>query len=173
MRNKYFIKEGNEELQKALLLMKYDSNKTLSENTILIKESSEDEYFNVRVRQILDYPEKIKEFKPIIGDLQNKAAKAIYNSVKGIGTSFEGVNYSIENGFKTLEELLGLSQKYKRTYGESLLSALSGEMFSSGESKIVNKGVELSKKFCNLPNRDKKYDNWCKVIDTKKLKYGF
>jgi hypothetical protein len=40
MRNKYFIKEGNEELQKALLLMKYDSNKTLSENKEIISEQS-------------------------------------------------------------------------------------------------------------------------------------
>jgi gas vesicle protein len=40
MRNKYFIKEGNEELQKALLLMKYDSNKTLSEN----KQTTSEQY---------------------------------------------------------------------------------------------------------------------------------
>jgi hypothetical protein len=40
MRNKYFIKEGNEELQKALLLMKYDSNKTLSENKEIVSEQS-------------------------------------------------------------------------------------------------------------------------------------
>jgi CRISPR/Cas system CMR subunit Cmr4 (Cas7 group RAMP superfamily) len=40
MRNKYFIKEGNEELQKSLLLMKYDSNKTLSEN----KQTTSEQY---------------------------------------------------------------------------------------------------------------------------------
>jgi hypothetical protein len=40
MRNKYFIKEGQEELNRALLMMKYDSNKTLTENVNEISEQS-------------------------------------------------------------------------------------------------------------------------------------
>ena len=43
MRNKYFIKEGQEELNRALLLMKYDSKKTLTEN---IQEAEVNEVLN-------------------------------------------------------------------------------------------------------------------------------
>jgi hypothetical protein len=68
---------------------------------------------------------------------------------------------------------LGLSKKYKESYGESLLSALDGELFSSGESRIINRGIGLAEKLCNAKPRDKKYDKWCTVVDTKKVKYGF
>jgi hypothetical protein len=147
----YNINEGLEELKRSLLVMNYDTNKTLSENAELINESTPEEYFDIRIRQILDYPELIKEFTPVIGNTQVKAAKAI----------------------KELNELLGLSKKYKESYGESLLSALGGEWFSSGESRIINRGIGLAKKLCNTKPRDKKYDKWCTVVDTKKVKYGF
>lgn len=169
----YNINEGLEELKRSLLVMNYDTNKTLSENAELINESTPEEYFDIRIRQILDYPELVKDFTPVIGNTQVKAAEAIKNAVTGLGTSFEGVNYSIDNGFKSLNEFLGLSKKYKESYGESLLAALGEELFSSGESRIINRGIGLAEKLCNAKPRDKKYDKWCTVVDTKKVKYGF
>lgn len=167
------IKEGQEELKRSLLMMNYDMKKTLSENTEVITEQSSDDYFKVRIQQILEYPEKIKVFTPVVGPTQIKAANVIKNAVTGLGTKFSDVNYSIDNGFKTLEELLGISKKYKESYGESLLDALSGEWFSGGETRVINKGVRLAKKLCNNPNKDSKYNEWCKVINPNKLKYGF
>ena len=44
------IKEGQEELRRSLLMMNYDMKKTLSENTKVISEQSNEEYFKIRIK---------------------------------------------------------------------------------------------------------------------------
>lgn len=169
------IKEGQEELRRSLLMMNYDMKKTLSENTEVISEQSNEEYFKIRIKQILKYPEKISSFKPVIGQTQIKAAQTLNQGVTGLASSAKStaVNYSIDKGFNTLEELLGLSKKYKESYGESLLDALEGEWFAGGDDRVIEKGIRLAKQLCNNPKKDKKYNEWCKPVSTNKLKYGF
>ena len=179
---KDIIKEGQEELKRSLLVMNYDMRKTLSENTEVIIEQNNEKYFETRIKQILKYPEKISVFKPSIGQTQIKAAQVINQGVSGLRNAdkSEAVNYSIDRGFNTLEELLGLSKKYKESYGESLLDALEGEWFAGGDDRVIEKGVRLAKEVCNQPKRygsnmdgEKRYKEWCTPVSDNELKYRF
>lgn len=179
---KDIIKEGQEELKRSLLVMNYDMRKTLSENTEVIIEQNNEKYFEIRIKQILKYPEKISVFKPSIGQTQIKAAQVINQGVSGLRNAdkSEAVNYSIDKGFNTLEELLGLSKKYKESYGESLLDALEGEWFAGGDDRVIEKGVRLAKEVCNQPRRygsnmdgEKRYKEWCTPVSDNELKYRF
>lgn len=179
---KDIIKEGQEELKRSLLVMNYDMRKTLSENTEVIIEQNNEKYFETRIKQILKYPEKISVFKPSIGQTQIKAAQVINQGVSGLRNAdkSEAVNYSIDRGFNTLEELLGLSKKYKESYGESLLDALEGEWFAGGDDRVIEKGVRLAKEVCNQPRRygsnmdgEKRYKEWCTPVSDNELKYRF
>ncbi len=179
---KDIIKEGQEELKRSLLVMNYDMRKTLSENTEVIIEQNNEKYFETRIKQILKYPEKISVFKPSIGQTQIKAAQVINQGVSGLRNAdkSEAVNYSIDKGFNTLEELLGLSKKYKESYGESLLDALEGEWFAGGDDRVIEKGVRLAKEVCNQPRRygsnmdgEKRYKEWCTPVSDNELKYRF
>ena len=179
---KDIIKEGQEELKRSLLVMNYDMRKTLSENTEVIIEQNNEKYFETRIKQILKYPEKISVFKPSIGQTQIKAAQVINQGVSGLrnANKSEAVNYSIDKGFNTLEELLGLSKKYKESYGESLLDALEGEWFAGGDDRVIEKGVRLAKEVCNQPRRygsnmdgEKRYKEWCTPVSDNELKYRF
>lgn len=179
---KDIIKEGQEELKRSLLVMNYDMRKTLSENTEVIIEQNNEKYFETRIKQILKYPEKISVFKPSIGQTQIKAAQVIHQGVSGLRNAdkSEAVNYSIDKGFNTLEELLGLSKKYKESYGESLLDALEGEWFAGGDDRVIAKGIRLAKEVCNQPRRygsnmdgEKRYKEWCTPVSDNELKYRF
>jgi len=176
------IKEGQEELIQSLLVMNYDMKKTLSENIEIINEQNNQKYFEIRIKQILKYPEKISVFKPVIGQNQIKAAHLINQGVSGLRNAdkSERVNYSIDKGFNTLEELLGLSKKYKESYGESLLDALEGEWFAGGDDRVIEKGVGLAKELCNQPRKygsnmdgEKRLKEWCTPVSDNQLKYGF
>lgn len=169
---KYNLNEGNEALNRALLMMKYDNSKTLNENVNMLLESDNtDDYYEYKIEQLLEYPETHKTFTPKLTNEGKLAAKAINNSISGLGTDLKGVNHSIDNGFKTLEELVGISKFYKETYGNSLFSDLQGEVFSFGLSRITDKGVDLAKKVCLSPTTTNK--KWCAVTSVEKQKYGF
>ena len=179
---KNIIKEGQEELIKSLLVMNYDMKKTLSENIEIINEQNNQKYFEIKIKQILKYPEKISVFKPVIGQTQIKAAQAINQGVSGLRNAdkSETVNYSIDKGFNTLEELLGLSKKYKESYGESLLDALESECFAGGDDIVIENGVRLAKELCNQPRKygsnmdgEKRHKEWCTPVSDNQLKYGF
>ena len=127
---KYNLNEGNEALNRALLMMKYDSAKTLNENVIMLLEGDNtDDYYEYKIKQLLKYPETHKVFKPSLTEKGKLAAKAINNSISGLGTDLKGVNHAIDNGFSTLEELIGISKFYKETYNNSLFSDLKESLY--------------------------------------------
>ena len=124
-------------------------------------------YFEIKIKQILKYPEKISVFKPVIGQTQIKAAQAINQGVSGLRNAdkSETVNYS---------------KKYKESYGESLLDALEGEWFAGGDDRVIEKGVRLAKELCNQPRKygsnmdgEKRHKEWCTPVSDNQLKYGF
>jgi len=169
---KYDLNEGNEALNRVLLMMKYNNKKTLTENKkLLSEEMSEDDYFEYKIQQILEHPETHKTFVTKLTDKGKLVAKAINESVSGLGTNLKGVNHSIDKGFSTLEELVGISKYYKETYGNSLYSDLRGEVFSLGLSRITDKGVELAKKTCITQTPINK--KWCTPTSVEQQKYGF
>ena len=85
---KYDLNEGNEALKRVLLMMKYDNKKTLVENTELIFEQTEDEYFGNLAKSFMAHPEQIPNIfdnptiKPEIN--ANAFFKAISNDRKSI-----------------------------------------------------------------------------------------
>lgn len=169
---KYDLNEGNDALKRVLLMMKYDNSKTLNENVnILLEGDNTDDYYEYKIEQLLEYPETHKVFKPSLTEKGKLVAKAINDSISGLGTDLKGVNHAIDNGFSTLEELVGISKFYKETYNNSLFSDLKGEVFSFGPSRITDKGIELAKKTCLTPTITNK--KWCTVTSVEKQKYGF
>ena len=141
MRNKYFIKEGQEELNRALLMMKYDSNKTLTENEelikTLIKEDVEDS-----VKTVLSACATRGSGEGTLNAAEVAAGfnKAFNYSSLGI---FGGTDDSKETGWRkyaetmksgNLDDLCNISNRFKDAgygdFAEKIISELDDEEMS-------------------------------------------
>ena len=103
--SKYNLNEGNESLKKILLLMKYDNQKTLTENIDSIEknnslvESSVDEQASEMASSALEYGTMgaaIGSFIPGVGTVAGLAIGGLIGMLNGSGTSYNKIKESIK-----------------------------------------------------------------------------
>lgn len=152
---KFDINEGKDSINRALLLMKYDNKKTLSENIeeqsspnviqpqssgTKFSESQLNDWFKKVAIQFMKTPETITQnFGNTTGDI-TKRVKAFNDAISkkgrfGIplpGRDQSGVDYVISSSFKSLPDTIEFLKKYPDVNGESFYKALEGEWFTGG-----------------------------------------
>lgn len=128
-------------------------------------------YFDTRVEQIMEYPEKFSEISGYDEKIVNAVSEGINEAITGLGRETEDLSYLISKGFLTLANSLAISKKYKESYGESLLEALKGEWFSGGlVDNVKNKISSSLKQWCSDKKNQK--NTLCIVKNAQELKYG-
>ena len=166
---KYDLNEGNEALKRVLLMMKYDNKKTLVENTELIFEQTEDEYFRNLATSFMAHPEQIPNIfdnptiKPEIN--ANAFFKAISNDRKrGLGSITrdmdpdQGLPSIISKTFNTLPNTVAMVKSYPAVGGESLWDAIEGEWFAGDlKNSVINSIKTQLQTWCQNP-KNKKHD---------------
>lgn len=166
---KYDINEGNEALKRVLLMMKYDDKKTLTENTSLLLEQNEDEYFNTIVKGYMKNPNKmtINYGNPTIDPKKN--AEAFQKAIEGVGRDISGLDYVISKTFNKLSDSMSIIKIYPEVNNETLYDAIDGEWFSGNIMKsIVGKISSQLKTWC-VSHSQKEI---CKVKSKEQMKYG-
>jgi hypothetical protein len=164
---KFNLNEGNEALKRVLLMMKYDNKKTLVENTNLLLEQTEDEYFTNLVKSFMAHPDQIPNIfgNPTIKPEVNAKAffRAISNDTKrGIGSitrdmdANQGLPDIISKTFNTLPNSVAMIKTYPSVGGESLWDALEGEWFAGNLKNSVINPIKTQ------------LQTWCKDVKNKK-----
>lgn len=161
-----------ESLQRIKLMMEYNSSKTLKENENLILEQLENEYFELRAKQLMKYPEKFASLnfgKPTIDPVKSSAA--ILKTIKGLGTEKEGLGYVIGKSFTSLPNSVAVIKSYPSVGKESLYSAIDGEWFAGGalDGLVSTVGAQLLQ-WCKLPANAK--NKICAVKSKQEMEYG-
>jgi hypothetical protein len=162
-----------EALDRVKLMMGYNSSKTLNENkSDIFKQSNidTDYYFKTITKSIMNTPSQVKNlnFGSVTVNAKT-AAKTIEKSVDGIGTTFEGLEYALLNGFTNIANSMEIIKVYPTVSNESLYRALKGEVFGRN---IMNKLVDtVSKQLTNWCNTNPKV-NMCIPKTKEELKYG-
>ena len=168
---KYDINEGNEALKRVLLMMKYDDKKTLTENTSLLLEQNEDEYFNTIVKGYMKNPNKMTRNygNPTINPIKN--AEAFQKAIEGVGRDISGLDYVINKTFNNLSDSMSIIKVYPEVNNETLYDAIDGEWFSGNIMKsIVGKISSQFKSWCSSTVNTSK--EICKVKSKEQMKYG-
>lgn len=170
--DKYTAKET---LEKIKLHMKYDSSKTLNENTELLKEESWD-YWKEITKSFMNRPEQkslssIKVGNPTVD--VNKVCKNIKGVISGINFNksqeSKDLLYNIEKSFTTLDNAIAIFKKYPSIGGESLYSALNDEWFISDVLDGIIDGVSNQiKLWCSTNPKV----SICKEKTKEELKFG-
>jgi hypothetical protein len=175
---KYTLNEGTEALNRVRLMMGYDSKKTLVENTELIFEQTEDEYFTNLAKSFMAHPEQIPNVfgNPTIKPEVNANAffKAISNDRhRGLGSITrdmdpqQGLPSIVSKTFNTLPNSVAMIKSYPAVGGESLWDAIDGEWFAKDlMNSVVNPIKTQLQTWCQDPKNKK--NNLCKV----KSRYG-
>jgi hypothetical protein len=177
---KYDINEGNEALKRVLLMMKYDDKKTLTENTSLLLEQNEDEYFTNLIKSYMAHPEAIPNVfgNPTIKPAEN--AKAFFSAISnamnktrgitGIARDMDteqGLPFIISKTFTSLPNSFAMFKAYPSVGGESLWDALEGEWFAGDLKKSVIDPIKTQlQTWCQDPKHKK--NDFCVV----KTRYG-
>ena len=168
---KYDLNEGNEALKRVLLMMKYDNKKTLVENTSLIFEQTDVEYFDTVVKSYMKNPQNItiNYGSPKIDPIKN--AQAFQKAIGGIGREISGLDYIINKTFNNISDSISMFKAYPEVAEESLYDAIEGEWFSGNLMKtIVNKVSTQMKSWCSLPANSKQ--EICIIKSKEEIKYG-
>ena len=166
---KYDLNEGNEALKRVLLMMKYDNKKTLVENTSLIFEQSEDEYFKNLIKSYMSHPESIPNIfgNPTIKPEVN--AKAFFDAISnkmnktrgitGIARDMDpeqGLPYIIQKTFTSLPNSFAMFKSYPSVGGESLWEAIEGEWFAGDlMDSVINPVKNQLQTWCKDPKNIK------------------
>jgi hypothetical protein len=177
---KYTLNEGTEALNRVRLMMGYDSKKTLVENTSLLLEQNEDEYFTNLVKSYMAHPEAIPNVfgKPTItpevnakaffGAISNKLNKT--RGITGIARDMDpaqGLPFIISKTFTSLPNSFAMFKSYPAVGGESLWDALEGEWFAGDlKDSIINPVKTQLQTWCKDPKHKK--NDLCVV----KTRYG-
>ena len=163
--DKYTTKEA---LEKIKLHMKYDSSKTLNENTELLKEESWD-YWKEIAKQFMKYPNNISinAGSPTI-DVP-KSAVAFYKTIAGVGRRDTG--YVTSKIFTSLPNSIAILKAYPTVGKETIYDAIKGEWFSGGlMDGVVNVISQQIKDWCSTGNNSK--NKICTEKSKEEMKYG-
>ena len=168
------IKEGQESLKRALLMMNYKLDKTLNEN---INEATKMIRF-LTPDVVLKMPEELtNQLTGLPKANQDKIEtiiKVINDAVSGVGTNKEALSRAIKNDntFNSLQRSLAISSAYKKNYGESLGDALDNELTTYGLKDELNKKIQTQiDQYCaGVGQKNKK---WCEMKPEGEIKYGF
>ena len=177
---KYDINEGNEALKRVLLMMNYNSKKTLVENTELIFEQTSDEYFTNLAKSFMAHPEQIPNIfgNPTIKPEVNAKAffgaiSNVMNKTRGVTGMFrdmdpnQGLPSIISKTFNSLPNSIAMFKVYPSVGGESLWDALQGEWFADDlKDSVINPVKTQIQTWCKDPKNSK--NNLCVV----KSRYG-
>jgi hypothetical protein len=175
---KFNLNEGNDALKRVLLMMKYDNKKTLVENTSLIFEQTEDEYFTNLTKSFMAHPEQIPNIfgNPTIKPEVN--AKAFFMAIsndrkRGIGSITrdmdpdQGLPSIISKTFNTLPNSVAMIKSYPAVGGETFWEAIEGEWFADDlKDSVINPVKTQIQTWCQDPKNKK--NNLCVV----KSRYG-
>jgi hypothetical protein len=177
---KFNLTEGNDALKRVLLMMKYDNKKTLVENTDLLLEQTEDEYFTNLVKSYMSHPETIpnvfgtptikpevnaKAFFSAISNAMNKT-RGITNITRDTDPD-QGLPFIISKTFNTLPNSFAMFKSYPSVGGESLWDALEGEWFAGDlKNSVINPVKTQLQTWCQDPKHKK--NDFCVV----KTRYG-
>jgi hypothetical protein len=159
-----------EALEKIKLHMKYDTSKTLNENTELLKED-DSQYWATVATSIMDKPDQIKSISfgnPTVD--VNQACTTIKKAVTGVGTDKDAINYIADNAFKDIANSIAIIKKYPEiSGGESLYDALNNEWFAGGAKKnMIGKVASQIMQWCVSHQKL----SICKPKTAEELKYG-
>jgi hypothetical protein len=159
-----------EKLQRIKLMMEYSLSKTYSENKQVIEEQSNDEYFKTAAKSIMNEPSQVANINFGNSTVNaDQACRAIKKSVDGIGTTTSGIDYVVENGFKTIADTMAIIKKYPSIGGESLYDALEGEWFiGDTKTKLVDKLTKQLQEWCQT----KPTISICQPKTPEQLKWG-
>lgn len=168
---KYDLNEGTESLNRSLLLMKYNTKKTLTENldeqpksvvntAVSVRPNfSETELLEWFKKVALDFmkkPEIINQnFGNVTGDV-TKRVKSFNDAISkkgrfGIplpGRDQSGVDYVISSSFKSLPDTIEFLKKYPDVNGETFYDAITGEWFSGLEKRMTDLISKQLKTWC-------------------------
>jgi hypothetical protein len=163
--DKYTTKEV---LEKIKLHMKYDSSKTLNENTELLKEESWD-YWKEIAKQFMKYPNNIS-INPGTPTIDvPKSCVAFYKTISGLGR--RDTNYVTSKIFTSLPNSIGVLKAYPTIGKETIYDAIEGEWFSGGlMNSIVTTISGQIKDWCSTGNNSK--NKICTEKSKEEMKYG-
>ena len=93
------------------------------------------------------------KWKRYMSDVEIKKNSGIlYHAMEGLGTDEDAV-YNVFKSFKSPGDFCAVSEKYEKTFNESLLDALDGD-FDYGWEGIANPLVEMTKKYAQTESEE-------------------
>ena len=93
------------------------------------------------------------KWKRYMNDVEVKRKSGIlYHSMEGLGTDEDKI-YGVFKSFKSPGDFCAVSEKYEKTFNESLLDALDGD-FDYGWENIANPLVEMTKKYAQTESEE-------------------